>query len=192
MRREPGVADATPIAVATDQLADERSFLVFGVVPGSFVFRSLVFVEGRGVRGPGEAALGDAAAERLGLGVGDRLPLASGSQRVVGVYHAGVAFEDQGAALPFDTVARLRGRPGDATTIAVKVERGTGAEDVRRTLEHAFPGTVAISQPGQVARVDTSSLLVRKGRRAVRRAGARHRRDRRDEHDADGRVRAQA
>lgn len=162
VRREPGVADATPIAVAADQLRGEPSFLVFGVVPGSFVFRSLVFVEGRGVRGPGEAALGDAAAERLGLGVGDVLPLSSGPQRVVGVYHAGVGFEDQGAALPFTTVARLRGRPGDATTIAVKVERGTGADEVRRTLERAFPGTVAISQPGQVARVDTSSLLVRK------------------------------
>ncbi len=161
-RREPGVADATPIAVATDQLEGESSFLVFGVMPGSFVFRSLVFVEGRGVRGPGEAALGDAAAERLGLGVGDVLPLASGRQRVVGVYHAGVSFEDQGAALGFATVAELRGRPQDATTIAVKVERGASAETVGRTLERAFPGTVAISQPGQVARVDTSSLLIRK------------------------------
>lgn len=162
VRAQRGVDDATPIAVATGELPDRPSFLLFGVVPGSFVFRSLVFVAGRGIRGPGEAVVGDAAASRLGLDVGDVLALSSGKRRIVGIYHAGVPFEDQGGALPFTAVARLRGRPGDATTIAVKVARGARAGRVAQRLERAFPGTVAISQPGQVARVDTNSLLVRK------------------------------
>ena len=71
-------------------------------------------------------------------------------------------FEDQGAALPLAVVERMRGRPGDATTIAVKIARGARASELGDRLGRAFPGTVAISQPGQVSRVDTNSLLVRK------------------------------
>ena len=58
----------------------------------------------------------------------------------------------------------------------------------RRAAGTGVPGTVSISQPGQVARVDTNSLLIRKAA-TVRRARADHRRHRGDEHDADGRLR---
>ena len=162
VRRRPGVADATAIAVATGELRQRPSFLVFGVEPQSFVYRSLVFVGGRGAVGPREAVLGDAAAAALKLDVGDDLRLSVGTFRVVGIYHAGVPFEDQGAALPLRVVEQIRGRPGDATTIAVKLERGARAGEVGERLGRAFPGTVSISQPGQVSRVDTNSLLIRK------------------------------
>jgi len=165
VRRRPGVRDATPIAVATGELPRRPAFLVFGVEPASFVYRSLVFVAGRGARGPREAVLGDAAASALKLDVGGDLRLSVGTFRVVGIYHAGVPFEDQGAALPLRVVERIRGRPGDATTIAVKLERGAHATAVGEQLGHAFPGTISISQPGQVARVDTNSLLIRKAAR---------------------------
>lgn len=162
VRREPGVADAAPIAVATGALPSVGSFLVFGVEPGSFVVRRLVFLAGHGPAGAQEAALGDGAARQLGLAVGDRLELASGTVRVVGVYHAGVPFEDQGAVLPLPAVERILGRPGDATTIAVSLRAGADAARIGEQLERDFRGTVAISQPGQVARVDTNTLLIRK------------------------------
>lgn len=162
VRRQPGVADATPIAVATGELRGEPSFLVFGVEPDSFVYRSLVLVAGRPPAGAREAMVGDAAARAHGLDVGSRLRLAAGTFEIVGIYHAGVPFEDQGAALTLDAVERMRERPGDATTIAVKIARGARASDLGDRLGRAFPGTVAISQPGQVSRVDTNSLLVRK------------------------------
>jgi putative ABC transport system permease protein len=162
VRDEPGVADATPIAVATGELRGEPSFLVFGVEPDSFVYRSLVLVAGRSPAHADEAIVGDAAAREHGLDVGDRLKLADGSFEVVGIYHAGVPFEDQGAALTLGAVERMRDREGDATTIAVKVSRGVRASKLGDRLGKAFPGTAAISQPGQVSRVDTNSLLVRK------------------------------
>jgi putative ABC transport system permease protein len=148
--------------VATGALPGSFSFLVFGVDPHGFVMRSLVLVEGRAVAHPGEAIVGDAAARRLGMRVGGTLRLSAGAFRIVGLYHAGVPFEDQGAALPLAAVERLRGRTGDATTIAVKVARGTRASELADRLGRAFPGTAAISQPGQVARVDTNSLLIRR------------------------------
>jgi len=162
VKRQPGVADATPVAVATGELPSQRSFLVFGVDPDGFVVRRVVFLGGRPPRAPREAALGDAAARELDLGVGDRLALRSGALTVTGIYHAGVPFEDQGAGVPLATVQRILRRPGDTTTIAVSLKRGARAADVGRRLEQAFRGTIAISQPGQVTRVDTNSLLIRK------------------------------
>jgi putative ABC transport system permease protein len=159
---QPGVADAAPIAVATGELAGSGSFLVFGVQPDSFVMRRLVFLAGRPPKQADEAVVGDGAARELGVKVGDSLRLDAGRFRISGIYHAGVAFEDQGAALMLPVVQRILGRPGDATTIAVKLDRGEKAAAVGARLERAFRGTVAISQPGQVARVDTNSLLIRK------------------------------
>ena len=159
---QEGVAEASAIAVATGELPAERSFLVFGVDPDGFVMDRLVFLGGRPPARADEAALGDAASRQLGLGVGDRLALASGPLEIVGVYRAGVPFEDQGAVLTLPAVQKILGRPDDATTIAVSLATGARAGDVGRRLEDAFRGTVAISQPGQVARVDTNTLLVRK------------------------------
>lgn len=162
VRAQPDVADAAPIAVATGTLPALGSFLVFGVEPDSFVMRRLVFLRGRPPARADEAAVGDAAARQLGLHVGGALALADGAFRVVGVYHAGAAFEDQGAVLPLAVVGRMLGRPGDATTIAVTLRSGADPQAVGAALEDAFPGTAAISQPGQVARVDTNTLLIRK------------------------------
>jgi len=162
VRRQPGVHDASPIAVAGGELPSQRSFLLFGIDPHGFVARRVVFLAGRPMRSADEVVLGDAAARQLHLGVGDDLPLARGWVRVVGVYHAGAPFEDQGAALRLDAVQEMLGRPGDATTIAVSLDPGARAREVARRLERAFRGTVAISQPGQIARVDTNALLIGK------------------------------
>jgi putative ABC transport system permease protein len=163
--RRPGVDEAAPIAVAPGELPSRRSFLVFGVEPDSFVFRQLVFLAGHPPARRDEAVVGDGAARQLDLRVGGRLALVAGDFRIVGIYHSGVPFEDQGAALPLAAVQRLLGRATDATTIAVKLSSGARAADVGADLERAFRGTVAISQPGQVSRVDTNSLLVRKAAR---------------------------
>lgn len=160
--RQPGVEATAGIAVVTDQLQGQGSFLVFGVEPTSFVVRRLVFTSGRRPRGPSDVVLGDAAAKDLGLGVGDTLRLKLGRFPIVGVYHAGVAFEDQGAALPLRTLQRLAHRGDDVTTVAVAVKPGVAAAAVGRRLERIFPGLVAFSQPGQVVRLDTNALLIRK------------------------------
>ena len=93
--------------------------------------------------------------------------------------------------------AAARGRRADARPPGRRDDdrrqdraRGAGVARSATGWGDAFPGTVAISQPGQVSRVDTNSLLVRKAAGRVRRARADHRRHRGDEHDADGGLRA--
>jgi len=161
-REQPGVADAAPILVLTEQLADDSAFLLFGVDPESFVMSRLVFTSGRPPRADDEVVLGDAAAGDLGLTAGDTLAVGSGEFRIVGVYSSGLPFEDQGAALPLEAAQRIVGSGTDATTIAIAVAAGSATDEVAERLERAFPGTVAISDPGQVKRLDTNALLVDK------------------------------
>jgi putative ABC transport system permease protein len=161
-RRERGVDDAAEILVLTERAPDGDSLLLFGLRPDSFVVRRRVFTAGRPFRAGEEVVLGDAAARDLGLGVGDTLFLGSARLRVVGIYHAGVPFEDQGAALPLATAQQMAGAATDVTTIGVAVSAGSSAGEVGDRLERAFRGTMAITEPGQVERIDTNALLISK------------------------------
>jgi len=158
---EPGVADVSPIQLVTDALPGEPSFLVFGAPPTSFLAERLVMLDGRRARGR-EAMLGEAAARQLGLGPGDTLVLRQGRVPIAGVYRSGVGFEDGGAVLPLDLTQRMTDKPGAVSTIAVAIEPGVRASTLGRRIERRYPGTVAIEDPGEVARADTNGLLISK------------------------------
>jgi putative ABC transport system permease protein len=161
-KREPGVVDAAEVLVLTERAPDGDSLLLFGLESDSFVVQRRVFTAGRPFRAGEEVVLGDAAARDLGLGVGDTLFAGTARLRVVGIYHAGVPFEDQGAALPLATAQEMAGAGEDVTTIGIAVETGSSAADVADRLERAFRGTMAITEPGQVERIDTNALLISK------------------------------
>jgi putative ABC transport system permease protein len=136
-----------------------KKLLVLGLAPREFPARRLVIVEGRRARGR-EALVGDRAAKDQDLRVGDQLRLGRRSFPIAGIYHTGNPFEDGGAVLPLGLVQRLAGRPGDVTTVAVAVAPGERPRAVAGRLEHAFPGTTAVLEPGQAVRIDTSSRVV--------------------------------
>jgi putative ABC transport system permease protein len=143
----PGVAE-----VAKLKLLSADGFFAFGLEPDEFVWRRLVLLEGRPPRA-GEALAGDQL-ERRSIRVGGK------HFRVVGVYHSGDQFEDAGAVLPLRTVERLAHRPGEITTVAVTVKPGLRARTVAQRVERRFPGTVAVYEPSQAIKVDTSSRLI--------------------------------
>jgi putative ABC transport system permease protein len=156
----PGVAATAKLKLYASNAGRQDSFFVFGLEPDEFVWRRLVVLEGQQPR-VGEALLGDRAAHRLGVKLGDELELGRGRRFVVaGIYHSGDVFEDSGAVVPLKVAERLAGRPGDITTVAVAVRPGLSARAVARRAERRFPGTVAVYEPGQAIRVDTSSRLI--------------------------------
>jgi putative ABC transport system permease protein len=79
---------------------------------------------------------------------------------VVGRYHTGNRFVDRGAVLPLSTVQRLTDRPNEVTTIAVTVKVGQVPKVVAQRLERAYPGLIAVVEPGQAVKIDTSSRLI--------------------------------
>jgi putative ABC transport system permease protein len=143
----PGVQD-----VAKLKLLAGDGFFAFGLVPDEFVWRRLVLLEGRTPR-MGDALAGDRF-KRGEVSIGGK------TFRIVGVYHSGNEFIDAGAVLPLRVVERLARRPSEITTIAVSVRPGLRASTVAKRVEQRFPGTVAVYEPAQAIKVDTSSRLI--------------------------------
>lgn len=159
LARADGVERVARIFLRVERVGSRESFLVLGYARGEFPASRLVVVRGRTARGR-EALVGDTAARSLGLAPGDELVLRRGRFRIAGVYHSGDRFVDLGAVLPLAVVQELAARPGEVTTFGIVVEVGRRPADVARELERRFPGLVAVVEPGQAVRVDTSSRLI--------------------------------
>ena len=55
---------------------------------------------------------------------------------------------------------KLAQRPGEVTTFGITIQPGRRPGDVAKQVEHRFPGVTAVTEPGQVVKVDTSSRLI--------------------------------
>lgn len=145
--RDPAVA-----AVANVKLLVDGGTLVFGLDRREFAYRRLVVVDG--VRG------GVLAGDHSGKHVGQVVQVAGRSFTVDGVYHSGDRFEDLGIVLPLRTVERLARRPGEVTSVGVTVRLGQSVKLTAERLQRRYPGTAAVTEPGQAIKVDTSSRLI--------------------------------
>jgi putative ABC transport system permease protein len=145
--REPGVADVAKVKLLVD-----RGRLLFGLDATGFAYRRLVLLRGRGG--------GVLAGDHSGKDVGDRVRVGRRTFVVGGVYHSGDHFEDLGFVLPLRTLETIARRPGEITTLGVVVKLGHNANTVARRIERRYPGTVAVTEPGQAIKVDTSSRLI--------------------------------
>jgi putative ABC transport system permease protein len=152
--RMPGVA-----ATGRIYLYVTNDGLVFGFARGEFPAQRLVITHGGRAVGD-EALVGDERAGAKHLKPGDSVSVGRRRFRVAGIFHTGDPFEDGGIVLPLRVVQQLAGRPHDVTTISVAVSLGANPRDVARRLEHEFPGTTAVTEPGQAVKIDTSSRVI--------------------------------
>ena len=159
--RVPGVAATSPVQIVPHAVAADPSVLVFGASLHGALVKRLVLVSGA-LPGGGELLVGDRAAERVHAAVGRPLSVAGHPFRVAGIYHSGVSLEDGGVVLPLSVTQRLSGRPDALTMVAVLVAPGYRDAAVERAIERAVPGTAALGDPGEVARVDTNSAVIAK------------------------------
>ena len=154
LSHEQGIAAVAPIV-----LFNTKTLLVFGYKPRGFPARRMVVVQVTRANDD-EALVGDGAAGRLGLGAGGELRLGRRAFRIAGVFHTGNAFVDNGAVLPLAAVQRLAARPHEVTTFGITVDPAARPKEVASRIERDFPNTVAVTEPGQAVRIDTSSRLV--------------------------------
>jgi putative ABC transport system permease protein len=145
--RDRAVAQTAKIELLVD-----NGLLVFGLDRSEFPFRRLVLVAGR----RGVLLAGDHSGKRLGsiVRIGGR------AFRVSGTFHSGDRFEDLGVVLPLSTVQSIARRPGEITTIGVVVKLGYDPKVIARRLQERYAGIVAVTEPGQAVKVDTSSRLI--------------------------------
>ncbi|MGZ4268267.1 MAG: ABC transporter permease [Solirubrobacteraceae bacterium] len=163
LKRRPEIADATPIQLLVEAIPGAPSAVVFGADPNGFLTRRAVITSGRGLVGGNDVLLGDGLARTLGLGPGATLRIARHDLRVVGIYHAGISFEDQGAAIALPLAQRLAGRrSNEVTTIAVALKPQVAAADAEASLRRALPSLQVIGSAEEAARVGANSVLISK------------------------------
>ncbi|MHB8490883.1 MAG: ABC transporter permease [Solirubrobacteraceae bacterium] len=159
VRALPGVATTTPVQIVGGALTAEPSTLAFGAEAESFLARRLVIISGHRMTGE-EAMIGSGTAAALHLHAGQQIDVYGRSLPIAGVYNSGIPLEDAGVVIPLSLAQQLSGRPGDLSMIAVAIAPGYNEARLRRTVERAVPGTIAIGAPGELARVDTNSRII--------------------------------
>jgi putative ABC transport system permease protein len=144
---DPAVAQAARIKLLVD-----HGTLVFGLERDEFAFRRLVVVNGT----RGTLMAGD----HSGKHVGEHVLVGARRFTVSGIYHSGDRFEDLGFVLPLPVVQAIARTPSEITTIGIVVKLGRNVAATARRLERGHPGVVAVTEPGQAVKVDTSSRLI--------------------------------
>ena len=135
--------------------------LLFGADPNGILGRRLVLVSGRPPRGQ-QLLVGVGAAKRLHATVGRTITVSGRPFQVAGIYRSGISLEDSGVVLLLAATQRISGRPGAISMVAISVAPGYRDVDVERRIERAIPGTLALGDPSEVARVDTNSRVITK------------------------------
>lgn len=125
--------------------------LCFGRLPGERLmekYRGLLR-SGRLPRGRDEVLAGSFVADRLGLAVGDRLPLFSKTYlgipeyRVAGVYHSDIAWENAGLIVHAEVLAEYLNQPGSYPLVFVYTAPDR-REAVRERIATEMPHLVAM------------------------------------------------
>jgi putative ABC transport system permease protein len=157
----PGVAAASPIQILPNAIRGNSSVLTFGAEPQSFLTKRLVLATGAFPSGT-ELFVGDGAARTLHTTTGGSLVVDGQQFRVAGIYRSGISLEDAGVVLPLATTQRISHRPGEVSMVAVSIAPGHPEHQVEREVERTVPGTAALGDPSEVARVDTNSRTITK------------------------------
>lgn len=159
----PEVARATPLLLLVEGIEADPAAIVFGAEPRGFFSSSLVLTAGRRPQAAADQVLvGETLAARLHLAPGGVLRVRGRPYRVAGVYHSGIMFEDSGAILALAQAQQLTGRHGEITDVVVRLATGAKAASAAHSIQSAFPGTQAITDPQQALRAGANSTLISK------------------------------
>ncbi|MGP0034344.1 MAG: ABC transporter permease [Solirubrobacteraceae bacterium] len=158
--RTPGIAAATPLILLVGDLPKAPGAIVFGADRDGFLTGGLVFSSGRPYRSDQEIDVGDTLAQQLHLVLGQTLTIDHRALRVVGIYHNGIAYQDAGAFVPLATAQAISDRPGETTSIVVKLSSATRPTAAKRAIAERFPGIEIISDAQQATRAGVSGQLI--------------------------------
>lgn len=155
-----GIATATPLILLVNAVKQSPGAIVFGALPHSFVTNRYVFTDGRMFSEPTQAVIGSGLATQLHLRIGGTLTVAHRHFQISGIYHLGVAEQDDGAVIPLAASQAIAGKPGEATTIAVSLGQTTSRKQGIRTIDARFPGLLVIGDGVNASRAGVNGALL--------------------------------
>lgn len=157
-----GIAAAAPMILLVEDIKRDPAAIVFGANPGTFVTDRYVFTAGHMFSRPHQVIVGDELAKTMHLKLGSSVEVARHRFTVSGIYHLGVAEQDEGAVIPLADAQTISGKQGEATTIAVSLDDTTRISSATRTLTHRFPGVLVIGSGDEAARAGANAQLLSK------------------------------
>ena len=142
--RVKGVGAISRVALGKTRLPESSYFLVFGLDPGETIMSRLPPIDGRSVGGgPDEIMLGERAAARLGVEVGQRIDVRRRALSIVGVYRSGNAILDSGAVIELRTVQDLFNLRDMVHLLFLLVEDQHDRERILASAAQDLPGMEA-------------------------------------------------
>lgn len=162
LERQPEIAQVTPIQLVAGAVSASPGAILLGLEPNGFAAHQLVLTSG-GPATNDHALVGDVLASQLHLHVGDVLRLDRRPFQIAGIYHSGLSYQDSGVVTTLADAQVLAGRTaGEVTTFAVDLVPQTSTAAAEQALGRAFPGVLAISDPGEAARAGANTELISK------------------------------
>lgn len=158
----PGVGRTIPALFNITKVGSNPYFYMLGLRAEDMPAIAPPLKAGRAIE-PGaqnEIMLGDAGAADLGKSIGDEVEIGGTTFLVVGIYHTGRVFEDNGAYAPLVTVQQLVAKPATLSVVYVTAETGTNPSDLKAAIRRDFPNLVAISEVSEVGEVDQGIELL--------------------------------
>jgi putative ABC transport system permease protein len=155
-----GIAGATPLLLMVGDVKQSPGAVVFGADRTGFLTDRMVFTAGHLFSGSKQIILGDDLASQIHAKVGETLKVAGHPFRVVGIYHIGVAFQDQGAFVPLADAQSITGHQDETTTIAIKLGVGTRPQVEKQYLKRHFPGLLVIADGDEAPRAGANAVLL--------------------------------
>lgn len=144
LRRDPRVARAAPILYSPITLNGREpvsSYLIgFRRAGGPWEMAS-----GRARPGRDGVVIDQITAERLGVGIGDRLLIAGGRLRIVGLTKGTFSIISSVSFIAYSTFVRLEGAAGSASYVLVWPRRGVSPGALVPHLNAAYPVTAQTS-----------------------------------------------
>ncbi|MGH2858208.1 MAG: ABC transporter permease [Solirubrobacteraceae bacterium] len=160
LKQAPGIADATPLILLIGDVSHSPGAIVFGVDPTGFEAKRLVFSSGHLFAGRKQIVVGDALARQRHLAVGDTLKVHHRRLTITGIYHNGIAFQDQGAFVELHTAQAIGGLQGETTSIVIHLDVGTRPAQAKRMIHRRFPGLTVIGDAQELPRAGANGELV--------------------------------
>lgn len=151
-----GVERATGVLLHITSQGSNPFFMLTGWRPEDLAIIPLDLVAGAppAIGSTNEILLGDGAAGEFGVDVGDTVTISDVEFRVVGIYHTGSLWEDNGARAPLATVQTITSKPATVSVIYVALREGARVDEVAAFIEDNFPNLATITSVGELSKVD--------------------------------------
>jgi putative ABC transport system permease protein len=112
---------------------------------GSFLWETLNLSKGRlpGINDPNGVVLGQRLADRLGLSVGDTIPLLDTKIKVVGMFHQASILTESAMVLPLPLMQKLMDKGNTVTVVNLRLFHPENVREVamiHKSLDDLFPG----------------------------------------------------